>query len=202
MKTTSRQLILRMTKTKPWKFIILNIIPYIRFSFYYTSLKGWKYQRGYNLLEPGHFILSDDRWKFTSILIPGMWTHASFCVDKYSEFEIAEMTHENFTHSTFYDICQQATRVQICDCYDWYKKYKEEMIKKCYSYENTPYDVSAERGDSALYCSELIGSLDYKNLLQADYSDALGLGMPYLSPTDLSIAKRKKLIWDSAYERR
>ena len=202
LKTTARHLILSMTKTTPYKWLVLDVIPYIRFSFYYTSLKGWQYQRGYALLEPGHFILTDDRWKLTSLLIPGEWTHAAFCVAKGCEFEIAEMTHENFCHSTFFDICQQATRVQICDCYDWDAQYKEDMIRRCYDFENIPYDVSFETDDSALYCSEIIGSLDKQNRLQASYDDALGLGIFYLSPTGLSEAKRKRLVWDSANERR
>ena len=202
MRRTARHLILSLTKTTLYKWLILDVIPYIRFSFYYTSLKGWQYQRGYRLLEPGHGILTDDRWKLTSVLVPGIWTHAAFCVAKGCEFEIAEMTHENFCHSTFYDICQQATRVQIFDCYEWDQTYKEEMIQKCYTFENTPYDVSFEQGDSALFCSEMIGSLDYKNRLEASYEDALGLGISYLSPTGLGLAKRKRLVWDSANERR
>jgi len=202
MKRTARHLILSMTKTTPYKWLVLDVIPYIRFSFYYTSLKGWQYQRGHKLLEPGHYLLTDDKWKLTSILIPGPWTHAAFCVDKDSEFEIAEMTHENFTHSMFYDICQQSTRVRIYDCYGWDAAYKQQMIEKCLSYENTPYDVSAERGDSALTCSEMIGYLDYADRLGVSYDDALGLGIPYLSPTGLDKAKRKRLVWDSAYERR
>lgn len=201
MKNLKRRLILRATKTTPYRWLLLDVLPYIRFTCYYTSFKGWMYQRGYQLLEPGQFLLTNDRWKLTSLLVPGEWTHAAFCVARGTEFEIAEMTHTNFTHSTFFDLCKEATRVAICDCYDWDQDYKKEMIARCLSFDGTPYDVSFENGVAALYCSELVYVSDFERRLKASTEDMLGLGMPYVSPDDLWEAPNRKLIWDSANER-
>lgn len=195
-------MLIRMTKTTPYRWLILDVFPYIRFTCYYTSFKGWMYKRGYDRLEPGQFLLTNDRWKLTSLLVPGEWTHAAFCVAKGTEFDIAEMTHTNFTHSTFFDICKEATRVSINDCYDWDDNYKDMMIQKCLTFENVKYDVSFESGIVLLYCSEMVGALDEGNKLEASYDDLLGLGMPYLSPTGLWRAKKRWLNWDSINEHR
>jgi len=157
--------------------------------------------RGYKYLEPGNFILTNDKWKLTGFLIPGEWTHAAFCLYKNSEFEIAEMTHTDFTRSTFYDICKESTRVTIWECVDWDQEYiNEVLIPTCLSFQNTPYDVKFEQGPKALSCSEMIPEMDKQKRLKVSNEDILGLGMLYVSPTGLSKAKNIRCKWDSDNE--
>jgi hypothetical protein len=202
MKKIYRKIILTIFQTTFFSYIILKIIPYIRFNFYYTNFPGWKYKRGYRLLKPGDIILTKDKWKLTSMLIPGEFCHAALCVDKSisTEFEVAEMTHTHFTKSNFYDICRQSTRVKIIRCKDWDEEYIQKVIEKCKSFENTEYDVTFSLNIKTLYCSELVNESDFENKLDISYSDILGLGMPYISPTGLSRAKNIKTIWDSNLE--
>jgi len=203
MKNIYRKFILKIFQSALMSFIILHIIPYIRFNFYYSDFRGWKYKRGYRLLEAGDIIVTKDKWKLTSYLIPGEFTHASLCLDKSpnSEFEIAEMTHTNFTKSTFYDLCREATRVRIIRCNDWDKYYiKNIIVPTCKSFKDVCYDTCFELGVKALYCSELIVQCDLEKRLIVNYEDIVGLGIPYISPTGISKAKNVKIIWDSDQE--
>lgn len=157
--------------------------------------------RGYNILEPGNYILTNDAWKLTGFLVPNVWTHAAYCLRKNSEFEIAEMTHTNYTRSTFYDLCKEATRVSIWECDDWDQEYiKKVLTPTCLSFKDTPYDVKLERGPKALYCSEMIVESDKEGRLKVSDEDILGLGMPYVSPYGLSRATNARCKWDSDNE--
>jgi hypothetical protein len=156
--------------------------------------------RGYKLLQPGDIILTNDAWKLTSFLIPGQWTHAALCVTRDSEFEIAEMTHTNFTRSTFFDLCKEATRVMILRCQEWDAEYIPKVIQKCLSFSRAQYDIRFCQGPEALYCSELIVESDFEHRLKASNEDILGLGMPYVSPTGISLADNVVVIWDSDNE--
>lgn len=202
MKSIYRKILLRIFESRPFRWVMLHVVPYIRFTCYYTSFRGWKYQRGYAKLKPGHIILTNDRWKLTSLLIPGEWTHAALCVNRDCEFEIAEMTHTNFTRSTFFDLCKEATRVAIIRCRDWDREYVNRVITQCLSLADRPYDVCFAQGPQALYCSELIIESDVAHRLQASNEDIMGLGMPYVSPTGISKATNIDVVWDSANERR
>ena len=202
MKKLYRKIMFIVFQSTIFSKILLKIIPYIRFNFYYTNFPGWKYKRGYNLLKPGDIILTKDKWKLTSMLIPGEFCHAALCVDKSErvEFEVAEMTHTHFTKSTFYDICKQSTRVKIIRCVDWDEEYTQEIIANCQSFEHRKYDVRFSLGIKSLYCSEMVVHSDFKNKLKISYDDLAGLGRPYISPTGLSRAKNIKTIWDSHLE--
>lgn len=154
--------------------------------------------RGYKHLEPGNFILTNDKWKLTGFLIPGVWTHGALCVTRDSEFEVAEMTHTNFTRSTFFDLCKEATRVSIWEGTTWDHDYVHQVIiPTCLSFKNTPYDVKNEKGIAALNCSEMIFEADKEKRLGASDEDILGLGIPYVSPTGLSKATYARCKWDS-----
>lgn len=197
MKRIKRRLILRMTETSVYKWLLLKVIPYVRFSFYYTSIRGWQYFQGYNRLKPGHILLTTDKWKLTSLLIPGEWSHAALCVGKDRPVEIHEMTHHNFTMSTFFDILKESTRVVILRCTDWDDAYVMQVIEKSWSFIDTPYDTSFLPGPRLLGCSEHIYEADFGRRLQVDTSDLLGLGMPYVTPDDIYRARNVEVVWDS-----
>lgn len=190
-----RRVILWFFEAKLIGWLLLNVIPYIRFTFYYTSFRGWRYQRGYKLLKPGHIILTNDAWKFTSILIPGDKSHAALCVTRDSEFEIAEMTHKHFTRSTFYDLCHESTRVEIYECIDWDEEYVKTVIRTCLTFKDALYGL--RDGPKFLSCSKMIVASDPEHRLKASHEDVLGLGMSYVSPTDISEAPNIRRVWDS-----
>jgi hypothetical protein len=197
MQRILRETILRLTETSGYKWLLLKVIPYVRFSFYYTSIRGWQYHEGYHRLKPGHILLTNDKWKLTSLLVPGEWTHAALCVGKGVLCEIHEMTHRHFTQSAFFDICKESTRVVILRCTDWDEAYIIKVIEKSWSFTDVPYDTSFLPGPKALGCSELIYEADVERRLLVDTSDLLGLGMPYVTPDDIRRARNVEVVWDS-----
>jgi hypothetical protein len=99
-----------LMNTKAYSWVLLHVVPYIRFTTYYTSLRGAKYKAGYQKLMPGHIILTEDKKKLTSILIPGMFAHAALCLaksDSPDEYEVAEMTHTNYTKIGTMPMCRK-----------------------------------------------------------------------------------------------
>lgn len=212
-------------ETRLYRLILLKCVPFIRFTTYYTSLRGNKYHEGYRLLRPGCILLTVDRRKLTSVLIPGTMSHAALCVFKrpphdalmgVDAYEVAEMTHENYTRSDFFDICKEADRVVILQCLDWDDDYVARVIDACLGFKDAKYDVEFELGVKSLYCSELVYEADKTadywarggddatfdtdqkyGRLQVDLSDVAGLGRPYISPDGLLFAKNVRCVWDS-----
>jgi len=168
-------------------------------------MRGRKYKHAYVLLNPGDIIVSKDKYKLTTYLIPGEFAHAALCVDKNMSglcpFEIAEMTHLGFTKSTFYDVFREATRIVILRCRNWDHKYIDKVISNCEFFEGVPYDNTFELGIKALYCSELIYEADVEHRLQVSLEDLMGLGRPYISPIGLLHAKNVDIIYDSKMEK-
>lgn len=199
MREIYRRALLKLTNTKLWYWLLMKVIPYIRFTTYYTSFRGWKYKRGYAKLEPGHILLCIDKNKLTTKLIGGEFTHAALCVGKGedSEYEIAEMTHSDFTRSQFYDIARESTRVIIGKCNKWDAKYIKEVIKKCKSFSDAKYDVHFKMGVKQLACSELVFHADFEHRLEAKLDDVAGLGIEYISPTGLFKSPHFEIVWDS-----
>lgn len=200
MKKIYRKFLLWLTETKLYNYALKHVIPYIRFSTYYTSFRGWKYSRGYQILKPGDGVLAIDKKKLTTFLIPGEFSHAAFCRSKDGQWEITEMTHNDTTHSTFFDICKEADRVVIYDCPDWTDEYRQEMIAKDMELGDVPYDNRFKLGIAALSCSERNYEIDFERLLGANLEDVAGLGRPYISPTGLYKAKNVRIKWDSDQE--
>ena len=192
-----KHLLVWLTGTRFWSWLLLKIFPYIRFSLYYTDFKGHQYFAGYELLQPGDIILTKDTRKLTTLLVGGLWTHAALCVGKGAPYEVAEMTHHNYSKSWFFDICKESDRVCIIRCLNWDVEYTKKVIEKCKSFEGTPYDVAFNTDIKALYCSELVWASDFEKRLLADESDAVGLGRQYISPTDLFEADNIEVVFDS-----
>ena len=183
-----------------YRWILRNIMPYVRFSFYYTSMRGQSYLQGYSVLRPGDIILSRDNWKLSSFLIPGDLVHAALCVGKSdagASFEVAEMVGTGYRRSEFYDICHESDRVVILRCKDWDNAYLSQVIDTCLSLEGTNYDIKFELGIKTLYCSELIVASDPEKRLQVSYADLIGIGRPYISPMGIYFAKNIDIVWDS-----
>lgn len=203
-----KSLLFRFMQSRVYTWFLMHVVPYIRFSMYYTKFPGREFYKAYELLKPGHFLVSKDKKKLTTMLIGGEWTHAAFCVSKDKIFEIAEMTHKNYTKSTFFDFCKENDEIAIYEILDGFGKpvsqaYVEEMIRQCLTYDESLYDgeFKIEAGASlkipALYCSELVYRSDYQKKMGASLADKAGLGRPYISPTGLTKAKNVRCIYDS-----
>lgn len=200
--------------TKFYYTVVMKVIPYIRFTTYYTDFRGWNYKRGYKLMQPGDFLVVQDSKKLTNILVPGEWNHAVQVLTAAGddEWEVSEMTHHNYTKSCFFDICSEATRVAIYRCKNYDQDYiNNVVIPTCKAFASAVYAVdfagaqlaSAQvmtLGIPALYCSELVYQSDPERRLGADLTDLADLGRPYISPTGLTTAANVELIWDSNNE--
>jgi hypothetical protein len=184
-----KKLVLWVMGTRLYYLLLKNVIPYIRFTTYYTSLRGWKYHMLYGFLEPGDIILTIDKKKLTTLLIPGEFSHAAMCISKNGEWEVSEMTHTDYTKSCFFDICKESDRVLVLGVKNSTYEEIQEAIRKCKSFSNAKYDVEFKLGVEALYCSELCYKSWGNDKLQASLEDLAGLGRPYISPTSLYKAK-------------
>lgn len=184
-------------QTRMYRYLLKHVIPYIRFTTYYTNLRGKKYHALYEKLEAGDVILTIDKKKLTTLLIPGEFSHAAMCVSLDKKWEVSEMTHTDYTKSCFFDICKESDRVVIMRC----KKITEEQlstaIETCKSMKEAKYDTEFSLGISALYCSELIYVSYENNLIQANLEDFVGLGRPYISPVGLYHAENLEVVIDS-----
>jgi hypothetical protein len=196
-----KKILLWLMKTKFYKKLLINVIPYIRFTTYYTTMKGSTFHKMYKILKPGQIILTIDKKKLTTLLIPGEFSHAAFCVSKDMEWEISEMTHTHYTKSTFADVCFQSDRVLILECKDFDEAYINKMIDKCKSLSGAEYDTDFSLGIEALYCSELIYQSDFEKRLQISLEDLAGLGKPYISPTGLLKALNCQIIYDTEWDK-
>lgn len=195
-----KKALLWFMQTKVYSDLVLKIIPFIRLSTYYTSMRGNQYHEGYKFLKPGVMLLTLDSKKLTTFLVPGDFTHAALCVGDCRSgdgFEIVEMTHHNFTHSTFFDLCKESDRVVIVECPDWDEEYVKKVVAKALTFEGAVYDVEFGLGVKALYCSELIYQADVEKRLRVDLADLADLGRPYISPDGLYKAENLAILWDS-----
>ena len=183
-------------QTNFYAWLVKKIIPYIRFTTYYTSMRGWKYHRVYDAIEPGDIMLTTDKRKLTTFLIPGEWAHAAVCVSKNKKFEVAEMTHTDYTKSTVADICFEADRVRVLRG-KFSPAYRTKFINNCKSFEGVPYDDQFELGIKALSCSELVWASDTEEALGLSLKDVAGLGRDYISPTGISKAKNVDYVIDT-----
>jgi len=163
-------------------------------------MKGKSFHKMYNLLRPGHIILTIDKKKLTTLLVPGEFSHAAFCVSKNKDWEMSEMTHSHYTKSTFADVCFQSDRVVILECKNFDFTYSKKMIDKCKSFEDAKYDLQFQLGIEALSCAELIYESDFEKRLDVSLEDLAGLGTPYISPTGLYRAKNCDVVYDTDWE--
>ena len=192
-----RRVVGYIMQTKIYRYLLKHVIPYIRFTTYYTNLRGKKYHALYQQLLPGDIILTIDKKKLTTLLIPGEFSHAAMCVSLDAEWEVSEMTHSDYTKSCFFDICKESDRVVIMRCKKITDEQLSKAIEKCKSLEDATYDVEFSLGIKELYCSELIYVSYENNLIGANLEDFVGLGRDYISPVGLYHAKNLKVVVDS-----
>ena len=195
-----RRLLLWLMQTHFYKWLLHSVIPYIRFTTYYTSMSGVSFHAGHDVLEPGDIILAVDRKKLTSLLIPGNFSHAALCVGKHPDaaFEVIEMTHDDCVRRHFFEACKESDRVLILRA-PWTPEQKVRAIARAEEFfeAKVPYDQEFVLGVKALYCSELILACDVDKVLRFDLSDLAGLGRLYLSPDGIAACPDMIVVWDS-----
>ncbi|NLX14258.1 MAG: hypothetical protein GXY44_11475 [Phycisphaerales bacterium] len=199
LKGIRNALITKFMKTRLFEFFVLGILPYMRFSNYYAAIRGWQYKRGYSLLHPGDIILSVDRRKLLSLIVPGAFAHCALCVAKGDNevFEVAEMTKDHYTKSTFFDVCKEADRVVILRCTEWDADYTKQVIDNCRRFEGKRYDVTFTPDTERLYCPQLIIASDHERRIDIPYDTLPFLGRSYVSPRCLYDARNVEIVWDS-----
>lgn len=213
------QFLFWLTGTRIYLWSMKNLIPYIRFSLYYALPEnkifpqwGALEKRGRKYLKPGDLIFTIDNKKFSSKVIGAatekvgkkipyfMPSHIALCIDVGSDFEIAEMTHLDYTKSTWEDVTRGSTRVVIGRCKDWDDNYVQNtIIPMAKSFKNKKYDDRFEMGEGSLACSELPYFADLERRAQVDLSPVIG-NKPYITPVGWILAKNVKIIWDSNLE--
>lgn len=196
-----RRFCLWLSNTNFYAFMVLKVIPHIRFTTGLTPTRGNQYHDAYNLIRRGDFIVTKDKNKMTSLLISGDWSHAVYFMGKLQDgeaYECAEMTHHNFTKSDFFDVVKESSEFAIYRCVDDDPEYcikKTQFVKNHFTMAK--YDTGFELGVRSLYCSELVYLADFEKRMKASLQDLVSLGRPYISPTGLSKAERVTCIYHS-----
>jgi hypothetical protein len=187
-------------QSRIYGWLLKHVIPFIRFTTYYSDFTGLEYEPARQLVQRCDVILTTDDLKLTSKIIPGIVDHAALCLSDHRE--IAQMTHKDFTIDTMFDLCKESTRVIIMRCPDIWKdpNYMFHMTNKCRGFAGSKYDGQFKLGVEALYCSELVYQADYDHRINCDLTDLAGLGRPYISPTGLLLSENMYCVYDSNHE--
>lgn len=205
MKKLARQLIDKFSKTKLWKWFVLDFMRITSINHFFVRHSGKEFYHAYNLLRPGDIILTSDSLSLSSFAIPGEWSHAGICVGKGMEWEISEMLTTGYAKSHFYDIFTRAEKIKIIRCFGWSSDYVRKVINNVKSYSAAEYDYTFGINNNKdvagtdipfLYCSEMIWEADVARLLNVNLEDVAGLGRPYLSPDGLANSKNVITVWE------
>lgn len=218
-KAVYRKTVFWFMDTRLWFNLLKYTIPFIRMTPYYPRLKPLVFQLLYKALRPGDFIFQIDVKKLTAMAIGGEWSHVAYCVDKGAgKVEVVEMTHENFHQTDFFQVCKEGTRIAIgrIDDPKWTEEYNKRFIYNLWEEQDSVYNFNFrakeridprstqplrdKNGDKIFkfnYCSQLGTTADTENIIQCNWEDLAGLGVPYISPTGLYKAKNMKIIADS-----
>lgn len=208
-----------LMRTSLYLWAMKHLLPFIRFTTYYAlpdnvNFKQWGAleRRGYKYLQPGDLIFSYDSQKLTSKIIGSatkelkdynpyfMPSHIALCIAKGGDFEVAEMTHHDYTKSTWEDVCRSSTRIVIGRIKDWDQKYIENtIIPMALSFKNKKYDDSFTMGTNSLACSELPYFADLEKRAKVSLQPVVG-DKPYITPVGWILAKNVEIIWDSNLE--
>lgn len=182
MRSLLRRLALKILSTVPVQFFLSRILPLIRFSTSPPKITGQEWQRFIAMIKPGDLVFSVDRSKLSSVLIPGEWDHVGI-VSEDSMIVEAHFPKVRKIHP--FDFCHTSDAVGVLRPFP---STAAVLASRCDSFIGIGYDTLFRKGAESLYCSELVWQCDQDNDLGFDTSDAVGLGIEYLSPDGL---------WDS-----
>lgn len=156
----------RLMKFKIVRWFMQLVLPRIRFSNQYARLHGNDFYAAYLRLRPGDFILSVDKSKLSTYLIPGYWSHAAVCVGIGTvSGEVAEMVSGGYQQITFFDFCKESD--EVCIIRPWAnKEHAAQIVFECQKLKWAKYDLEFEHSDDEYYCSELCYASDKLNKLK------------------------------------
>ncbi|BDD05315.1 hypothetical protein [Aureibacter tunicatorum] len=213
------RLLFWLTGTRPYLWAMKHFFPYIRFSLYYalpenTEFPQWGAleHRGFLRLKPGDLIFTIDNQKFSSKVIGSatkevggkspyfMPSHIALCVELDTEAEILEMTHLDYTESTWEDVVRQSTRTVIARCSDWDQAYVNDVIiPTAKSFKGKKYDDRFQMGEDTLACSELPYFADQERRAKVNLAPVIG-ETPYITPVGWILGENIEIVWDSNLE--
>ena len=207
-----------LTGWESYSWLMKHVIPYIRFTTYYALPSNERFEQwgplerdAYTYLRPGDLIFTVDEFKLSSKVIGNATvklgdkkpyfvpSHVALCLfkNRNSSFEIAEMTHLDYTQSTWEDVVRQSTRVVIARCKDWDDGYVSSVVvPTALSFQDRKYDDRFQMGTATLACSELIYFADPENRLKVNLRPLIG-SKPYITPVGLILGENLTIVWDS-----
>lgn len=201
-----------------WFNLLKYTVPFIRLTTYYPHMKRFVFQTLYRKLQAGDILFQIDDQKLTAKVIGGEWSHVGICVDKgEGKVEVVDMTHEDFRQTDFFQFCAESSRVAIGRVVDerWTPEYNEQFIQNVWEEKDSKYNFAfrakekvdprkqgptTKNGGKVYkfnYCSQLPMAADTADIIDANWEDLAGLGVPYISPTGLFHAKNIQIIADS-----
>jgi hypothetical protein len=166
------------------QWVLTSVIPKIRFSIKPPKMTGSAFAEFSDMLRPGDLVFSSDRSKLSSWLIPGQWDHVGIYI---GDSQIVEAVQPLVRITSPFDFCHSSDVVGVARP-SW--KNPRYVLSVARSTVRLPYDTFFERGNEALYCSELIALIDAQNELNLDHSDEVGMGGEYVTPDEVFIKSR------------
>lgn len=186
MRQFAKRLVLKVLSTSPVQFFLSRILPRVRLSVSPPKMTGAAFVRFTVLLKPGDLVFSSDLSKMSSLMIPGIWDHVGVVN---SEGMIVE-AHYPFVRKIHpFDFCHTSDFVGILRPFP---VTADMLATKVERFIGRKYDTLFRKGAESLYCSELVWECDESNSLGFDVSDAIGLGIEYLSPDGLWYSSRHR----------
>lgn len=144
-------------------------------------------------MKPGDILISKSTYRLTNLIIGGKFSHGAVVVAKN---KIAEMTANDFDVVGMDHFALGCTRIALLRFKDPPANYGQRVARKAMAYANKKYDAQFTLGVEALYCSELAYQSDFLHKMQADLSDLVGMGRPYISPDGIYSAPGLKIVYE------
>ena len=193
IRSTFNSTVSSIMKSKPYEWVALGVVPYIRFNTSVTDMRGKHAAKILKQARPGDFILCSDKKKLISSIVPGNLTHAALIGENHNAFE---MTQKNFKVEHILDILYQADYAVLCRIKGIDSDYASKMVERAKTFSDAKYDVKFEIGRDELYCTELIYHADFEHRLEVEPSTMFG--KKRVPADDLFFAKNCEVIYSSS----
>lgn len=181
-----------LMSTKLYRFFLRYILPNIKFL--HAPGPNWDAkQKLRELMQPGDIMISKDTYALTNLIIGGKFSHGSVVTGKDT---IAQMTANDFDVVDVNEFSEGCTRIALLRIKDLDGGYGEKVSLFAMTLSDRRYDVRFTLGVEALYCSELCYQSDYEHRMEADLTDLVGMGRPYISPDGLYDAHGLEIIYE------
>jgi len=184
------KLLLWLMGTRFYKFLLKYVIPEIKF-FHATGPNFYFKEMLRREMRAGDMLLSKSGFHLTNLLIGGSYSHAAVVV---GPDRIAEMCAKGFDLVNVDKFCTGTTRFLLLRFKNHDQAYGEAVAAKAMTFARANYDTMFTLDVEALYCSELCFQSDFEGRMQADLSDLVGMGRPYLSPEGVATAKGLEVV--------